>query len=265
MVIESHYVDCGFMTLVEGIHLNVRRIVILSLALIVILGSQVSLVRAESDLWSNPDYEKFGTVDYTEYYWFVSAYMGFVAYEIHVEYLENTNPSYDYYAIYLIETINPSSNQGYWGGWTHIISACTKADLLTSRQMVVDYLPDRTTGIWNWQASFGIAGDELGFTVTSQYNLPDVVLNPNPDTHWGGFVTWTLDMLGTDYNPSSRDDANKLRATIIVRTYEGDSLYMKFKMDTTWRCYVWGVWITTSRTLSVYVYYDGTPSGGRGR
>ncbi len=238
-----------------------KRLILVAL-IAIIIAMQPASVNAE-ELWSDPDYTYFNTIDYHQYYVsgpLINVYLGFMAYEINIEYLENSDSTYDYYAIYVIETINPSYAQGNWWAPSYIESAWTQINFLNSHQMLVDSLPDRSDATVQWQASVGVNGDGVGFSATMQYALPDVIITKDPDTHWGGDVSWNLDMTW-----GAIGAAHVFRATIIVRTYEGEAVNVRISFHTDWKFRVfYGPYNMVSKSDYVSTYFDGTPNSGGG-
>ncbi len=137
-------------------------------------------------------------------------YAGQVHWEWKVARIESTNPLYDFYAVYLLYSIGPSSWTGNpnpgsieWAEY-RTTDASVNMDLLAGQE-VATYKPDTTQG--SSSASYGVSvgvsrtGPDASFTASVDYTKPDVTISPHTDWNWAGFQSWSMGFGGA---PSCR-------------------------------------------------------------
>ena len=265
-----------------------RLAILLGIALVaVLLWTPLSRAEDEFDIWTSPDVSQVGTEDI--YRWsmvevtscwldgsgcwtdYEDGYAGQVHWEWKVARIESTNPLYDFYAVYLLYSIGPSSWTGNpnpgsieWAEY-RTTDASVNMDLLAGQE-VATYKPDTTQG--SSSASYGVSvgvsrtGPDASFTASVDYTKPDVTISPHTDWNWAGFQSWSMGFGGAA--PSQQF---LLYFTTLVRTSEGAGLELDLNMN--WglrqdRCYITYISVcsydvfTWAKTLRVYFPTDVT-------
>ncbi len=147
-------------------------------------------------------------------------------------YLDNTDPLYDYYAIYIYQLLNPSRNMGT--GLGQIVKGTTKIDLLTSYQKVLEALPDRSAGSYSIGTGVSFSGSSASFSVTWSYTVSDVEIDPCTIMEYGGYTDWDFICTG-----DALDDQIELYYTTLIKTDEHMPLNVRISLYTYWRLFYW--------------------------
>ncbi|MHA1771033.1 MAG: hypothetical protein ACTSYL_05560 [Candidatus Thorarchaeota archaeon] len=217
----------------------------------------------EIDLWTNPDQSGFKVYDYSTKLVSTTFSVGQLHYEWMVKYIDNDGPNYDFYAVYVMETLTPSKAND---GTGRILGGTTTFDLLRTNEMVVDVLPGRSSGSYSYGISASGGKDSFSFGASASKSIPDVTIEPYTDANWGGYTKWDYAMHRDLLSYGAQDDQNTLRFTVLIRVQEGASLYLKITMDTNWRYTDGGLippfFHDVDRTATITINYDGTPSSG---
>ena len=233
---------------------KIKRIVPIVFVILCVISMSTTQVYAltESDLWGNADWSDFGVEDCTNNN---GKFVGQVHYEWMVEYIENDVSNYDFYAVYLIETITPSKA---YGGKGRILDGYALFNMRSSDMIVADALPERSAGSYSYGVSAQISSDGVAqFQSSISVSLPEVDINPVTDANWGGYHRCSFDM-----NGDARIEQNKIRNTLIIRVTEGSALSIDITMYLYWAYGFW--WTHSSDTITFRVTCDGTPGGGGG-
>ena len=234
---------------------------VLIAAVSLLFFTQINSVAATdpSDFGIWVDYDKGGYKVKNYYsYWSIPPYVVYVGqhhYEWRAVFIDNDNPTYDYYAVYVRQTLTPASAYGDSSNFK-IIKGTTNIDLLTTGQMILDALPLRTSGSSTIGAGIGVSYDKSGpggsFSASYSYSAPDVGIDPVTDAMDGGYTKWNFKM-----GIGAKKDQNTFYFTALIRVTEGYSLLIKIVLYTMWRLPLWG---SREYTEYQYVSFDGTPS-----
>ena len=233
---------------------------ILFSTLILLFFTQIASVAAEdpSDFGIWVDYDKGGykVKNYYDIAWFPNLrvlYVGQHHYEWRVVFIENDNLAYDYYAVYVRQTLTPGIAYGYSN--FKIRQGTTIIDLLTTGQMILDALPGRSGGDTTLQAGIGVSygkeGPSGSFSASYSYSAPDVKIYPVTDAMESGYTKWDFEM---DW--LARDEQHTFYFTALIRVNEGMGLLLKIYLFMRWVRLTGEHLVTECVTIS----YDGTPS-----
>lgn len=236
------------------------------------IGAPVARATSNFDLWTKSDVS-FGAVEDLYRMKQVDAnfcsgstctfvpdiangYGGQVSWQWMTTRIPSTNPEYDYYAVYVQLTINPSANKGNPNPATYTLanykttSASVRLNLLSTSQRIAAYLP--TTTIGSSTATYGIDasvsdsgqgwGAGVGFSASVSYEKPDVTITPNQDANWGGFQSWAF-----GFSSSAPSKMFTFTMTALVTTTEGADLELDLVM-------AWS--LSGIRTVYTTVYGD---------
>ena len=175
-------------------------------------------------------------------------------------YLENDDPLYDYYAIKIIQLLNPSGN---YEGLGQILEGTTKITLITSYQKIQEALPDRSAGSYSIGTGVSFSGSSASFSTTWSYSLTDVEIDPCTIMEYGGYTDWDFICTG-----DAIDDQIELYYTTLIKTREHMPLKVKISLYTYWLLYSWyyGGPFYKHYFFTEYINLElaGNPSGGGG-
>jgi hypothetical protein len=243
------------MTVRTGRRLLVHLTVAVLLAAILALPAVRATHTEEFDLWANVDVSDFGVEDiyrWNKVYLFPNTnfclndfleftkkdgYAGQVSWQWMIERIQSTNPTYDFYAVYLQYTLNPSWNKGNpdpgnieYADYKNQ-EASVKIDVFASER-VSAYKPDTSTGSesasYGITASVGTTGSSASFSQTTGYTKPEVTITANTDSNWGGQHIWDLDFGG-----AAPEKQFTFYFTVLIATNEGTDLELDLTMK--WR------------------------------
>ncbi len=221
----------------------------------------------ETNLWEDPDASGFAVYDYSTKLLDKTFYVGQLHYEWMVEYIENGVSDYDFYAVYLMETLTPSKANG---GPGRILGGTTTFDVVYTSEMIADILPERSSDSYSYGISASVGTHSSSFSASASKSIPDVTIEPYTDAKWGGYTKWDYTMHRGVFSYGAEDDQNTLRFTVLVRVTEGAPLEMRLTLLTHWRYNdnlgIPPFYHNVDRTVSITIYYDGTPpsTGGGG-
>ena len=178
-------------------------------------------------------------------------------------YLDNDDPSYDYYAIYIYQLLNPSRNMDT--GLGQIVKGTTTIDLLNSYQIIEEALPDRSTGTFKIGTGVSFSGSSASFSESWSYSVDDVDIDPCTIMEFGAYTDWDFDCYG-----DALDDQIELYFTALIKTYEYRSLDVKITLYSYWRLfhlYYGSIFHTQyyfTETISLSLTGNPTSGGGGG-
>ncbi|TFG09261.1 hypothetical protein EU538_05640 [Candidatus Thorarchaeota archaeon] len=224
-----------------------------------------------SNLWSDPTLQGSASYDYyeriaTTSFWdpWQNRHIGRVDVVYKVEYIVNDDSSYDYYGVYVQETVTPSlamSGSDHDAGY--IIRGVTYFKLRDSDQIVKDILPrSGTTGTNTYGIGCRVGNGDADFTTTGTLSVPQVFVSGYHSSIYGSTDNWC--QFRCD-ETDTRDDSNRYRFTCLVKVREGQDVYMNLVIKTSWRSYDgWGFPISCDYAETIAIQVDGTPFSGGG-
>ncbi|WXG43059.1 MAG: PKD domain-containing protein [Promethearchaeati archaeon SRVP18_Atabeyarchaeia-1] len=215
--------------------------IVIAVMMTSILAVQAAPARASDDvfsLWTNPTAQSSGPVirDYYVthqfYFWIfpwytTTYYVGQLHYEWMIKYIPTTSTQYDYYAIYILEVMNPSKSRGESG---YITGATTRLELAHSSMAV--YL-DPSTGTTSFTYGTGVSlnsQDVLTFSATSSYTQQSLTITTQRDDNFGGYIQWTFSM-----NDIAQSNSNQVLLTALIRTHKYQAFATGITITTHWR------------------------------
>ncbi|TFF91046.1 hypothetical protein EU545_05910 [Candidatus Thorarchaeota archaeon] len=250
----------------KGLLMVLMASVILSMYMVPILATT-----NVSNLWSDPTLQ--GSVSY-DYYETIATtsiwnpvqerHMGRVDVVYKVEYINNDDASYDYYGVYVQQDVIPSlAMSGSDYDYGQILYGVTYFKLQDTDQIVKDILPrSGTTGTNTYGIGCRVGGGNADFTTTGSLSIPNVFVSGYHSSIYGSTDNWC--QFRCD-DTAARDDSNRYRFTCLVKVREGQDLYMKLVIKTSWRSHNgWGFAISGDYAETITLQIDGTPSTGGG-
>ncbi|WXG42578.1 MAG: hypothetical protein WED04_00465 [Promethearchaeati archaeon SRVP18_Atabeyarchaeia-1] len=223
---------------------------------------EVTTVRADTNynLWVSNTMSGGFPRDYYDTEWFLWAsqtyYVGHMALQWMVDYLPSSDPSYDYYAVYVSVDMNPSVNQGTGTG--RIASGQVRIDM-SSYCTAVAYQPTTSVGSYSYGITATIGANPT-FSATNTVTYPGIQVNPNMLLlNWGAPAIW-------NYNFNDKTKEYNLIFTTLIRVQKYNSLIASITLKTTWGVYGWFSWYyTPSYTeYTEFKCYQNTPITGGG-
>ncbi|TFF94489.1 hypothetical protein EU546_04830 [Candidatus Thorarchaeota archaeon] len=180
-----------------------------------------------------------------------------------VKYIANDDSNYDYYGVFVEETVTPSkamSGSSYDLGY--ILRGVTYFKPLDNDQIVKDILPrSGTTGTNRYGVGCIVGNGDADFTTTSSLSIPNVFVSGYHSSIYGSDNNWVQFRC----NSAAEDDSNTYRWTTLIKVREGQDLYMRLVIKSSWRSTDgWGFPLYPSYEESITIQIDGTPSGGGG-
>jgi hypothetical protein len=199
------------------------------IACFLIISFLPSVFADSSDLYNNPDI--YG--EESEYYYNAKGKaIGYQYWQWKVVYIENSDPSYDYYAVYIYQLSNPSRNIGT--GLGQIVKGTVTIDLLSSSQKIQEALPDRSSGSFKIGMGVSFSGSSASFSESWSYTVADVDIDPCTIMEYGAYTDWDFTCSG-----DALDDQIELYYTALIKTYEHQPLDVKLSLYTYWRLFFW--------------------------
>jgi len=176
--------------------------------------------------------------------------------QIHVLYMgeriDNDDPNADYWAIYIVLTVNPNEDD-FW-----LETAKTTINL-PGDHSVVHALPDRSGGYIETESHIGYeasnSGGTVKFSLTRTEIYPDVVITPDTNFNKGGSHEWLATMHG-----DAQKEQNTFYFTVLLKQSEGG--FSDADIDFSIRFDEKGSYTDHIVTFPIDIYMAGSAGGG---